>query len=325
MYNDLVSVVVPVYNVDQYIRECLESIVTQTYKNIQIVIINDGSTDTSLSICEEYQNMDSRIEIITTVNSGLSSARNIGIEHSKADYLVFVDSDDFLDTTYIEKLLYKIKDTNADLVMCNFYSYQNGVTTFDGATRIFDEELSSHAFLKKVYTYPGFYVPAWNKIYKRKLFQNIKYPNRTINEDSQIIRELIMNSTTIICLSEPLYYYRKREGSILTQKSEILLIGELNWIKKDQVYYEEMKNVELFNLASKLISSKIIEFYPKLGKKMKKQMILEFRDNMKNIIRAKNIKTIVKIKLLLAYINMDFFELIFGLFKATKRRLKRSN
>lgn len=324
MNNVLVSLVIPVYNVENYLRECLNSVLNQTHKELQVILVNDGSTDHSLSICEEFKSLDSRIEIISTENKGLSSARNLGIEVARAEYICFIDSDDFIATEYVEKLLNQLLLSNADIVMCNFYSYQDGEVIFDGKTRIFDETFGAYDFLERVYTYPGFYVPAWNKLYKKKIFDEIKYPDRTINEDSQIIRILSLKATKIVCIAEPLYFYRKREGSILTQKSEILLMGELNWIERDKACYLENGNKKLLFLSSKLYASKILEFYPKIGKELRNEMKNNYKNVVIPVLQDKTISKIVKLKYSLAYINMDLFQVIMYIFKEIKKRIKRS-
>ena len=121
MSSNLVSIIVAVYNVEKYLKKCLDSIIKQSYRNIEIICVNDGSTDSSLKICEEYQEQDSRIIIITQKNQGLSAARNTGIKNSKGEFIAFIDSDDWVDPQFIELLLKECKDNNVLLGFCGVY------------------------------------------------------------------------------------------------------------------------------------------------------------------------------------------------------------
>jgi len=119
--NELISIIVPIYNVEIYLEKCLNSIINQTYKNIEILLINDGSSDNSLRICKKYQKKDKRIVLINKKNGGLSSARNAGIDKASGNYLLFIDSDDYIEIDMIEKLYNNIKSNNADISICNFF------------------------------------------------------------------------------------------------------------------------------------------------------------------------------------------------------------
>ena len=121
MYKKLVTVVVPIYNVERYLEKCLTSIILQTYKNLEVILVNDGSTDNSLNICKEFEKEDSRIRIISQENKGLSVARNVGIENAKGEYIAFVDSDDFISCKFIENLYNESIRNNSDIVCCDFY------------------------------------------------------------------------------------------------------------------------------------------------------------------------------------------------------------
>ncbi len=127
----LISIIIPVYNVEKYLEECIESCINQTYRNIEIILINDGSTDNSLEICQKYANIDNRIIVKSISNSGVAHARNVGIGVSKGDYITFIDSDDFVDKRYCE-LMYKVlEERKADIACCTSYYLQNDNATYN--------------------------------------------------------------------------------------------------------------------------------------------------------------------------------------------------
>lgn len=121
MKNELISVIVPIYNTSKYLSKCIDSIINQTYKNLEIILVNDGSTDNSLDICNKYKLIDSRIIIINKDNGGLSSAKNIGLDNHKGRYIAFIDSDDYVDNNFIGELYNNLISTNSDISLCNYY------------------------------------------------------------------------------------------------------------------------------------------------------------------------------------------------------------
>ena len=126
MMNKLVSIIIPVYNVEKYLAECIESVLKQTYQNIEILLIDDGSPDNSGKICDEYEEKDSRVRVIHKENGGVSSARNVGLEQANGEYITFIDSDDFVSESYIEELYIALENGNSDLAFCK-YNHYNGL------------------------------------------------------------------------------------------------------------------------------------------------------------------------------------------------------
>lgn len=208
----LISIIVPVYNVEDYVRKCLDSIINQTYKNIEIIIVNDGSTDNSLKICKEYSKKDNRIILIDQNNQGLSSARNNGIKKSHGQYIGFVDSDDVI-SPYMYEYLYKaIKEDNSNISICDY-------TNFDKKEPSFDKEYTNYKLTniealqelmidKKITNY------AVNKLYLKSLFDDIEYPIGKKFEDIATTYKLFKKSQVISFVDCKLYGYYQREGSI---------------------------------------------------------------------------------------------------------------
>lgn len=213
-YNQLISIIVPCYKVDMYLDECISSIVNQTYKNLEIILVNDGSPDRCPIICEEWSKKDSRIKVIHKKNGGLSSARNAGLDIARGEYVSFIDSDDFIDDTFIEFLYMNLIENKVDISCCGYYHYFNKnlkeIRHFKNIQLLMD----SCEAIKIMNTIGYFGVGSWNKLYKRELFNNIRFPIGKLSEDWFILYKLIHKSNKIHYDSQPKYYYRQRAGSI---------------------------------------------------------------------------------------------------------------
>lgn len=218
---DKISVIVPVYNVEKYLDKCIDSIVNQTYKNLEIILVDDGSPDNCPQMCDAWAEKDSRIKVIHKSNGGLSSARNAGLDVSTGQYIVFVDSDDYISSLYCEKLYKALIDNSADLSICGVKKIYPD--SKDGeVSNIQDENLTQDEFFDKMEGFCGWcWVVAWNKLYSRKLFSEIRYPEGKLYEDDWIIHDIIYNCKKISTVSEALYYYVQRENSIISGKYSI--------------------------------------------------------------------------------------------------------
>jgi len=218
MSQELISIIIPVYNVEQYLAECVNSVCRQTYQNLEIILVNDGSTDASGQICQELADQDTRIRLIHQDNQGLSGARNTGIEHSSADYLIFVDSDDWLLEQHVARLYEKLKEYDADIAIghhCSFRAEDSAFLYY--STEHFETLYTREEIIEE---YPrrrmldGVFLCAWAKLYKRELFDTVRYPVGRVAEDAFTTYKLYLQSEKIIYLNEPLYYYRLRPNSI---------------------------------------------------------------------------------------------------------------
>ena len=243
-----VSIIVPVYNVESYLKRCLESIINQTYKNIEIILIDDGSTDNSSSICDNYQEIDKRIKVIHQKNMGLSSARNKGLEIATGDYIWFIDSDDYIELNSLEVIIPYLK--KYDIVVFNYNEIINKkitkIKSFYNYNDIETKYLLSHC-------------NAWNKIYKRELFNNNLFPEKHIYEDLYLIPTLILKTNKIVFLDKYLYNYVQRNNSLKNSANNTLdRIYALNnlYIKLNNKYKEEVEYLFIYNL---LITSLIEE------------------------------------------------------------------
>lgn len=212
-----VSLIIPVYNVENYLFKCLASAVNQTLKEIEIIIINDGSTDLSINIINKFLEIDKRIIFINQKNQGLSCARNAGIKIARGEYIAFLDSDDSVELTFLEKMYNYSKETNSDIVMCNYFKVNEKTNRLLVAHKNAKDVIyTSEEAVHKIILDLSIQNYAWDKIYKRELFinNNIFYPVGMYFEDMPTTFRLFYYSNQIAYLNEPLYNYLQRENSI---------------------------------------------------------------------------------------------------------------
>ena len=216
----LISVIVPVYKVEPYLRQCIDSILGQTYKDLQVLLIDDGSPDGSGDICDEYAQKDHRIEVFHTENRGLSAARNLGISEAKGKIIGFIDPDDWIEPRMIEMLYEALERTEADISVCSI------VREFPSSSMVrdFDERLYKGEEILIALIDGKFNYGVWNRLYRRKLFQSVRFPEGKYYEDISSVIAILRGAEKLVCISEPLYHHRIRQGSISqTHTARILL------------------------------------------------------------------------------------------------------
>ena len=218
--NPDVSIIVPVYNVENYLNDCISSLVEQKFKSIEIILVDDGSGDNSGKMCDDWSKKDSRIMVIHKENGGLSSARNLGINKAKGEYIAFVDSDDYVDVSFIEKLYNASTMYDADLVMCEYIAIDKKVDFLPATEGEVVEMTSTEAIHNMCCVpYSTKFNVAWNKLYKKKLFEDIRFPEGKNHEDEFVTYKVILSAKKIASVSEYLYYYIKRNNSITDVES----------------------------------------------------------------------------------------------------------
>lgn len=321
----LISVIIPVYNVEHYLVQCLESVVCQTYQNMEIILIDDGSTDSSGSLCDQWAEKDGRIKVVHKENEGLSSARNDGLRVATGEYVAWVDSDDYISADFLEKLYKLLTNHNADMSMCNYYGVYCDEITFDGKTRIPDEEFTGKQFMEAAYQ-TGFFMPAWNKLAKRKAYHNVIYPVGKHFEDSAVLRKLVMNCKKIVTTNEPLYYYRRRKNSILSSLDSVELAEKYledycAWLLDDIAVYREQGEDVLEAAASKLLCNTIIRRFAELPLEARKIYKAIYDDYVKIVLKADNTAFKAKMKYFIAKNNMMLYIRLFVHKKNLNRKL----
>ena len=295
-YKDLISVIIPVYNVSNYIKRCIDSVINQTYNNLEIILIDDGSLDDCPKICDEYAKKDKRIKVIHQSNKGLSDARNKGLEIATGDYLTFVDSDDFIANNMYEILLNNLKKYKADLSISKYCYYkENNVPEFstslnsivykkEEALKIlldsFDKTITNHV---------------WNKLYKRNFFKDIIFPSGKNHEDIAVQYKIISRSKKIVVNDSVLYAYVTRSESIVKTKTEEYIKNRIDLteiragdllkqnisLKKD--IYENLFNCYITSFADIAKTDNINIIYNEYFKeKFNNMKILKKHINLKN-------------------------------------------
>ena len=304
-----ITVIVPVYNVENYLNKCLDSLINQTYKNLEIIVINDGSTDNSGEICQEYAQKDNRITYVEQENGGLSDARNSGLERMTGSYVTFVDSDDWVEPDYVEVLHNKLIGYQADIAIGNYYSYNE-----DEAMYYF--HVNSESYYEKLYDnisiFENLYdgkqmksfslISAWGKLYKAELFDYIRFDKGKLGEDGYINQKLYLLVQKVIYINQGLYAYRQRSGSITKTWTEkwmhalvdamserITLLANMNYpLEKHLAVYRQMLEVSLANgQASGLSATETYKEF-EMKRTLLNQLSIQEQKEKKAIVLAAN-------------------------------------
>lgn len=248
-----ISVIVPIYNTSLYLSECLNSLINQTYKNLEIICINDGSTDNSLEILNEYQKKDNRIKIITQENQGLSSARNKGIEEANGELISFIDSDDWVDLNFYEKLVNALKKENADIAAASIIRTRK---TYSKPRVKYEKQITANTLEEKI---KACNIPkccyVWNKIYKTSIVKNRNFKINAYFEDVLWTPLILKNSNKMVCVPDTNYYYRANSSSIVKKKQTPKKQQDAYFAKKFIVNFLKENNIPLSKKEKTIIKS----------------------------------------------------------------------
>ena len=246
---DLISVIVPIYNVEQYLNQCLQSICSQSYKNLEIILVDDGSSDRCPELCDVWAEKDSRIRVIHKQNGGLSDARNAGMAYAKGEYMAFVDSDDWIEKDLYQKLWSELHQNNAQIAACGIvkvFETTSEEQKIYSKQKIFTNEEALQTLLKG----QDFCAVAWNKLYKRDVIEDIRFPVGRLHEDEFFTYRVIANASKLVLVPEAKYYYRQRAGSIM-DKWTIRHLDLLDAFNERmhflQAHYPDLYDMDKFN------------------------------------------------------------------------------
>lgn len=316
---ELISVIIPVYNVEIYLRRCIESILHQTYTNLEIILIDDGSTDASGSICDEYQKTDNRIIVIHKENEGLSAARNNGIEICKGKYITFIDSDDYVEENYVQVLYNTLKKYNVRLAIAdNRVCYDSGKefnnSTYEEYTLTEKEELE-----KMLWGERDLDNGAWTKLYERSLFEKIRYPIGKLYEDTATTYKIFDQCDMIGINSMPIYNYMKRKSSITQcefNEKKLQLIDST----KQMTDFVKKKYPELSGACDRKMMWAYMSTLSQLAvsstknKKIEKQLIDYVKKNKKMVLKNKRTSKRDKIGIICLSFGFVFYKVCWKLY-----------
>lgn len=281
---DLISIIIPVYNVEQFLPKCLDSVISQTYRNLEIILIDDGSTDRSGIICDEYKLKDNRIKVIHQGNQGIGCVRNIGLKECRGDFVGFVDSDDYIKPEMFFILHEELLKYKAEIACCASYRVE-----IDNKLRVCYDNFQDkkvycddEVFEKYLECHFGYML--WNKLFKTDIVKNIDFPNTKIGEDLWFLIQTFYLTQKVVCINEPLYYYVKRSSS-LTETTK-----KLDYVKNIELF-EITKNIFSFIKVNKSIYvPKVINGYIKSLTEMYQNICLDkrFEDLKIKILRELN-------------------------------------
>lgn len=263
---ELISVIVPVYKVEKYVSRCVTSLMAQSYRNLEIILVDDGSPDRSGDMCDSLAAQDERIIVIHKTNGGLSDARNAGIEAAKGDYLFFLDSDDAIHEETLEILWENLKGNQADISVCDYLAYFEGTAIEKALPEQNIQKMSNIEALQKIFdpAYGVQMVICTNKLYKKNLWENIRFPVGKIHEDEFTTYKLIYKAKTIIYTDLKLYYYLQRSDSITgTGKISGQHFQALDAFSERTAFFEREGLKELASLSNQQSLNHMIIAYQK--------------------------------------------------------------
>ena len=255
-----VSILVPVYNVEKWLARCLDSLVGQTYRDLEIILINDGSNDSSLSIAQSCQKKDRRIKIYSYPNSGISKTRNRALEHATGDAYLFVDSDDYIERDMVEKLVRTMERKHADIVQCGY------VMDF-GPVPFLRPVAGSHVFtseqaLKRLVSNHGINNYPWGKLYRRHTFNGVRFPESVKGfEDTRTIFRTFLNASRIATIHDRLYHYVQRSGSLTHAMSLETVYDMRRAYEYQQQYLKKALPHEHFDFTNDLYNTDMVIIY----------------------------------------------------------------
>lgn len=304
-----VSIIVPVYQVENYIRQCVDSILTQTFTDFELILVDDGSKDQSGQICDEYARMDERVKVIHTENVRAADARNKGMNQACGNYFMFVDSDDYIEPTMLECLHKNILNEDADIAACNFLYYFENDRKKDFATEVKSEVLSGTEIFynRKNERNYGYWTVVWNKLYKKETFGNVRFRSGKYYEDEFWANDIYQMNMKIVTIPECLYYYRQHDSSTMKKKS---IVKNFDIIEAFQeriyVYLREQKfsnqayKVLIYSLEHLEESKRLI------SNKEEKNNFIQAENRTKDIIiQLKKRKLSIIQKVSLVFIGMN--------------------
>lgn len=288
----LVSFIIPIYNAEKYLDECIKSIIKQTYSNFELLLVNDGSTDNSAIICDTYANKDSRIKVIHKINGGDSSARNIGLDNAKGEYICFVDADDVIHPKLLETTLSVLMETQQDIIIYRYKLFNNKIIYSQNSNNSFFV-MSNQEAIKEMLKGQKYRGLMCNKLVHRHYYENIRFPEgRSFGEDTYVTYQVLIECPSVVYLDEIFYYYRQNDKSALHQD-----VSE--------------KNLEVFDTYNTM-QENLLKHYSNLEKFFVKAYIDRLFDFFLRIKNKNYSDGLILLRLLKKKIKISIFQILQG-------------
>ncbi|MEC5424037.1 glycosyltransferase [Virgibacillus sp. C22-A2] len=314
-----ISIIVPIYNLHHLLQKCVDSILAQTFTEFELILVNDGSTDRSGNICDEYANLDKRVKVIHKENGGVASSRNAGLEVAIGKYIGFVDNDDYINEFMFETLYDNAIIHSSDIVVCDFQNVDEdqhcNTMKFDSEYRV--QNFNNKEALNQIYTKKdATFVYSWNKLYRKHLFEDISYEFGNLYDDESVAHKLLYHSEKVTYIQTVLYYYVKRIGSIVNTPFHIKKFDRVYALKHREVFFRNKKEFDLHQKALKHYMEVFFWYYymakSNIGNvdKELKQLKSTFDKSLFFLLKHREIGWKQKLMCVLFSANPPLFELI---------------
>ena len=312
---DLISIIVPVYNVEQFIDRCIKSLINQTYRNIEMIFVDDGSTDQSLVLCQKAAKKDDRIKVFHQDYKGVSASRNYGLARADGNYIMFLDGDDEAAPNYVEKLYATLKENDLDIAQCCLIRVKNGcrvneLPVEDGVKRFSGIEMQMRIFNRDRY----FTMCLCGKIFKKELFEGLRFPEGRINEDESLIYLLMYRAKYVGVIDDYLYYYHYNGDSITEKPYNIHRLDSFYMLEEKYAFYKSKGHTDFANkTASEYFSQMCVVFMHKFSDTSEQKKIFDkaveiYVKDRKTILEDADLPFGKKVFVKLSYLSVRFLK-----------------
>lgn len=305
-----ISVIVPVYKVEPYLRQCVDSILEQTFQDFELILVDDGSPDGCPAICDTYAAKDPRVRVIHKENGGLSSARNAGLDTAQGEYIAFVDSDDWIHPQMLNTMLNSIQSSSADMAICGVESvFEKDRTVHHPLS---DAVLSQNDMVHMLATQAWYYIVACNKLYKKQLFKKLRYPEGFIHEDAAVIHRIIGLCNCVVTVEQPFYNYRQTENSIMRQELNIHRSDNLSALADRIAYSHQRGWQDVFEVTATRYVHTFFDFYFRFPRTKENEIYFNRMENslktaLRYILKSQSVSLRHKIYLTAICINPKIY------------------
>lgn len=309
-----ISIIVPIYKVEKYIKRCIDSIINQKFMDFELILVDDGSPDKCGEICDEYALKDSRVKVIHKKNGGLSSARNAGLDIARGKYIGFVDSDDWINEEMYQTLYNLIQEYDCDIAECCYKKVYDEKIIEKQRERYEVSILSNIKILESMYVnnFAGSTISV-NKLYRSSLFKNIRFPEGKLNEDQFTTYKLYFNSRKVVSINREMYYYYQSDNSITRSEFSIKKLDAIEAIESSKRFFEENNLYDLVLWNDTLYSFVLIKYYiillenAEFDNKYRNSILEKFRGRFWLFIKNEHISIREKFLLMLFYVSPKLY------------------